>query len=141
MKLLSAALCLLVLGLWIQPARANDVCHCKGYNGPGGPCYAGPGGPAYNGPGGPAYSGPGGPCSHSPGGPEYSGPGGPAYSGPGGRDITVQVARLMTVQVVPHTKVRAGHAMPDPEDRAIQDQAETGRDVPRYVDDSEAPPH
>lgn len=55
---------------------ANDVCNCKGYAGPGGPCYDGPGGAAYDGPGGPAYSGPGGPC--------YSGPGGPKYSGPGG---------------------------------------------------------
>lgn len=54
----------------------NNVCNCKGYAGPGGPCYDGPGGPAYDGPGGPAYSGPGGPC--------YDGPGGPCYSGPGG---------------------------------------------------------
>lgn len=43
-------------------AFANNVCNCKGYDGPGGPCYAGPGGDAYDGPGGPAYSGPGGPC-------------------------------------------------------------------------------
>ena len=41
---------------------------CRGYDGPGGPCYAGPGGSLYNGPGGPCYDGPGGPC--------YSGPGG-----------------------------------------------------------------
>lgn len=60
------------------------VCNCKGYDGPGGPCYAGPGGPAYDGPGGPAYRGPGGACYAGPGGPAYDGPGGPAYSGPGG---------------------------------------------------------
>lgn len=41
-------------------ALARDICNCKGYAGPGGPCYSGPGGPAYNGPGGPAYAGPGG---------------------------------------------------------------------------------
>ena len=35
---------------------ARDVCNCKGYDGPGGPCYSGPGGPAYAGPGGPAYA-------------------------------------------------------------------------------------
>lgn len=62
----------------------NNVCNCKGYAGPGGPCYAGPGGPAYDGPGGPAYSGPGGACYDGPGGPEYNGPGGQAYDGPGG---------------------------------------------------------
>jgi len=61
-----------------------DVCNCKGYAGPGGPCYSGPGGPAYDGPGGPAYAGPGGPCYDGPGGPMYDGPGGPMYSGPGG---------------------------------------------------------
>ena len=61
-----------------------NVCNCKGYDGPGGPCYAGPGGPAYDGPGGPAYSGPGGPCYSGAGGPMYDGPGGPAYDGPGG---------------------------------------------------------
>ena len=33
---------------------ARNVCNCKGYDGPGGPCYAEPGGPAYAGPGGPA---------------------------------------------------------------------------------------
>jgi len=57
----------LIIAFWLQPAIANDVCNCKGYDGPGGPCYAGPGGPAYAGPGGPAYDGPGGHC--------YSGPG------------------------------------------------------------------
>jgi len=55
---------------------ARNVCNCKGYDGPGGPCYAEPGGPAYAGPGGPAYTGEGGPC--------YEGEGGPCYSGPGG---------------------------------------------------------
>ena len=55
---------------------ARNVCNCKGYDGPGGPCYADPGGPAYAGPGGPAYAGPGGAC--------YEGEGGPCYSGPGG---------------------------------------------------------
>lgn len=55
---------------------ARNVCNCKGYDGPGGPCYAEPGGPAYAGPGGPAYAGPGGAC--------YEGEGGPCYSGPGG---------------------------------------------------------
>ena len=39
---------------------ASDVCNCKGYAGPGGPCYSGPGGQCYSGPGGPCYSGPGG---------------------------------------------------------------------------------
>ena len=57
-------------------AIARNVCNCKGYDGPGGPCYAEPGGPAYAGPGGPAYKGPGGAC--------YEGEGGPCYSGPGG---------------------------------------------------------
>ena len=42
------------------PAISNDVCNCKGYDGPGGACYDGPGGPAYDGPGGPCYDGPGG---------------------------------------------------------------------------------
>ena len=63
---------------------ARDVCNCKGYAGPGGPCYTGPGGGAYAGPGGPAYSGPGGPCYAGPSGPRYGGPGGKAYAGPGG---------------------------------------------------------
>ena len=57
-------------------AIARNVCNCKGYDGPGGPCYAEPGGPAYAGPGGPAYTGPGGAC--------YEGEGGPCYSGSGG---------------------------------------------------------
>ena len=63
---------------------AINPCNCKGYDGPGGPCYSGPGGPAYDGPGGPAYDGPGGPAYDGPGGPAYDGPGGPAYDGPGG---------------------------------------------------------
>ena len=33
-------------------AIARDVCHCKGYAGPGGLCYAGLGGLCYSGPGG-----------------------------------------------------------------------------------------
>ena len=57
-------------------AMARNVCNCKGYDGPGGACYAEPGGPAYAGPGGSAYAGPGGPC--------YEGEGGPCYEGPGG---------------------------------------------------------
>ncbi len=64
--------------------KPNNICNCKGYSGPGGPCYSGPGGPAYDGPGGPAYNGPGGYCYSGPGGSEYDGPGGPAYDGPGG---------------------------------------------------------
>ncbi len=64
--------------------KAPDICNCKGYDGPGGPCYSGPGGAAYDGPGGAAYNGPGGPCYAGPGGPAYDGPGGPAYDGPGG---------------------------------------------------------
>jgi hypothetical protein len=66
------------------PPGAPAICNCKGYDGPGGPCYSGPGGPAYAGPGGPAYDGPGGACYAGPGGAMYSGPGGPAYDGPGG---------------------------------------------------------
>lgn len=50
------------------PATSKNVCNCKGYAGPGGPCYSGPGGPAYDGPGGPAFRGPGGPCYDGPGG-------------------------------------------------------------------------
>ena len=80
--------CLMVLVLalaaFFQLAHAGDVCNCKGYAGPGGPCYDGPGGAAYKGPGGPAYAGPGGPCYPGPGGPAYPGPGGPKYDGPGG---------------------------------------------------------
>ena len=65
-------------------AIARNVCNCKGYDGPGGPCYAEPGGPAYAGPGGPAYAGPGGPCNSELGGRAYAGPGGLAYAGEGG---------------------------------------------------------
>ena len=49
-------------------AMARNVCNCKGYDGPGGPCYAEPGGPAYVGEGGPCYAGEGGPCYAGPGG-------------------------------------------------------------------------
>jgi hypothetical protein len=80
-RLVFAVACLLACS---NSALASDVCSCKGYAGPGGPCYSGPGGRAYNGPGGPAYAGPGGRCYAGPGGPSYSGPGGPSYSGPGG---------------------------------------------------------
>ena len=70
--------CTLVVILFFLSSSviARNVCNCKGYDGPGGPCYAEPGGPAYAGPGGPAYAGPGGAC--------YEGEGGPCYSGPGG---------------------------------------------------------
>lgn len=110
---------LAVVGIVLLPLRpvfANDPCNCRGYAGPGGPCYARPGGPAYDGPGGPAYTGPGGPCYSGPSGSEYSGPGGPAYDGPGGPRYsgprgpsydgpggpftTVQVAHVMRVQAV-----------------------------------------
>ena len=74
----------MVVGSQQRTAASNSICNCKGYAGPGGPCYAGPGGAAYDGPGGPAYRGPGGACYDGPGGPEYRGPGGPAYAGPGG---------------------------------------------------------
>ena len=67
-----------------RSAPQQSICNCKGYAGPGGPCYNGPGGAAYDGPGGPAYRGAGGACYAGPGGPEYDGPGGPAYKGPGG---------------------------------------------------------
>lgn len=67
-----------------QQSVAPNPCNCRGYDGPGGPCYSGPGGPAYDGPGGPAYDGPGGTCYSGPGGPMYDGPGGPEYDGPGG---------------------------------------------------------
>ena len=49
-------------------AIARNVCNCKGYDGPGGPCYAVPGGPAYAGEGGPCYAGEGGSCYTGPGG-------------------------------------------------------------------------
>ena len=42
-----------VLSLLVTtPASANDPCNCKGYAGPGGPCYEGPGGSCYFIPGG-----------------------------------------------------------------------------------------
>ena len=66
----------IILFFLSSSAIARNVCNCKGYDGPGGPCYAEPGGPAYAGPGGPAYTGEGGPC--------YEGEGGSCYSGPGG---------------------------------------------------------
>ena len=64
---------------------ARNVCNCKGYDGPGGPCYAEPGGSAYSGPGGPAYAGEGGACFTGPGGGAYAGEGGPCYAGEGGK--------------------------------------------------------
>ena len=66
-------------------SAASNICNCKGYSGPGGPCYDGPGGAAYDGPGGPAYSGPGGAC--------YDGPGGACYSGPGGGRMCPAICR------------------------------------------------
>lgn len=56
----------LTLILLIQSASA--LADCKGYSGPGGPCYTGPGGGLYTGPGGGAYTGPGGGCYNGPGG-------------------------------------------------------------------------
>ena len=70
------SLIIFILFFLSASAIARNVCNCKGYDGPGGPCYAEPGGPAYTGPGGPAYTGEGGPC--------YAGEGGPCYAGPGG---------------------------------------------------------
>tara|TARA_B100001964_G_scaffold179677_1_gene198403 strand:+ start:348 stop:635 length:288 start_codon:yes stop_codon:yes gene_type:complete len=70
------SLIVFILFFLSSSAIARNVCNCKGYDGPGGPCYAEPGGPAYTGPGGPAYAGEGGPC--------YAGEGGKCYSGPGG---------------------------------------------------------
>jgi hypothetical protein len=57
---------------------------CRGYSGPGGPCYVGPGGGLYAGPGGGRYEGPGGGLYAGPGGGLYAGPGGGMYEGPGG---------------------------------------------------------
>ena len=74
MKKIILTLLLHLTGAFSQVAYAQDVCNCKGYAGPGGPCYDGPGGPAYKGPGGPAYAGAGGPC--------YAGPGGTGESCP-----------------------------------------------------------
>ena len=64
------------------------LAECKGYSGPGGPCYTGPGGGLYTGPGGGAYTGPGGGAYTGPGGGAYTGPGGGAYTGPGGGAYT-----------------------------------------------------
>jgi len=49
----------LIVGMIVS--ATNVFAECKGYSGPGGPCYTGPGGGAYSGPGGPCYSGPGSP--------------------------------------------------------------------------------
>ena len=40
------AIIIMNLGL-VTNANAQDVCNCRGYDGPGGVCYSGPGGPAY----------------------------------------------------------------------------------------------
>ena len=64
------------------------LAECKGYSGPGGPCYTGPGGGLYTGPGGGAYTGPGGGAYTGPGGGAYTGPGGGVYAGPGGGAYT-----------------------------------------------------
>ena len=45
------AIIIMNLGL-VTNANAQDVCNCRGYDGPGGACYSGPGGPCYSGPGG-----------------------------------------------------------------------------------------
>ena len=75
-----------VLALVFSPVDA--FAQCKGYSGPGGPCYTGPGGGLYTGPGGGAYTGPGGGAYTGPGGGAYTGPGGGAYTGPGGGAYT-----------------------------------------------------
>jgi hypothetical protein len=49
-----------VLFFLSSSAIARNVCNCKGYDGPGGPCYAELGGPAYTGEGGACFTGPGG---------------------------------------------------------------------------------
>ena len=76
----AAATCICGMNIFVEPVNAqfyggfnnnngqSGGNRCRGYDGPGGPCYQGPGGPLYTGPGGPCYAGPGGPC--------YSGPGG-----------------------------------------------------------------
>jgi len=54
---------------WGSPSQQGGGWgRCRGYSGPGGPCYDGPGGPLYSGPGGDCYAGPGGPCYAGPGG-------------------------------------------------------------------------
>jgi hypothetical protein len=53
MKSIAVAVILGMLA-FVAPAQAVDLCDCKGYSGPGGPCYAGPGGPAYAGGAAPA---------------------------------------------------------------------------------------
>ena len=100
----------LALATWASSAMARDICNCKGYAGPGGPCYSGPGGPAYNGPGGPAYAGPGGPCSRSPGGERYDGPGVRTMTAPAGLAIRVLAARLMMDPLALPIQDRAGRA-------------------------------
>ena len=39
---------ILLVTLLSSPAMAIDPCNCKGYDGPGGPCYDGPGGTGKN---------------------------------------------------------------------------------------------
>ncbi len=73
---------ILIAAITVTSSTVNA--ECKGYSGPGGPCYTGPGGGLYTGPGGGAYTGPGGGAYTGPGGGAYTGPGGPCNSGPGG---------------------------------------------------------
>lgn len=62
----------------------DDTAECRGYTGPGGPCYSGSGGGLHSGAGGGLHSGPGGGLHKGPGGGLYKGPGGGMYAGPGG---------------------------------------------------------
>jgi hypothetical protein len=75
---------LLVVSAVLALSAEIAVAQCRGYSGPGGPCYVGPGGGLYSGPGGGLYSGSGGGLNSGPGGGLYTGPGGGMYSGPGG---------------------------------------------------------
>jgi hypothetical protein len=54
------ALCVAICSIAMTPPA---IAQCRGYAGPGGPCYTGPGGGMYTGPGGGAYTGPGG-CAY-----------------------------------------------------------------------------
>jgi len=46
-------LMLVLVLLWSGQVIAEHGCNCKGYAGPGGPCYSGLDGPAYDGSGDP----------------------------------------------------------------------------------------
>lgn len=127
---------LLLMFVWLEPALARDVCNCKGYSGPGGPCYAGPGGPAYDGPGGPAYSGPGGPCYRGAGGPRYDGPGGPSTLAREAHAIAVPVALRMMVLEDRHIQDQAVRATRVPVVHAIQVPGEQANDVHRFANNT-----